>query len=82
VPATWYVNITVFVATGAVIGESEKLIHYPSGLLERTEALVFFLLLPSPVASALTSVMGTPSWKLPPLHNGWFMPGAAWDIAD
>jgi archaetidylinositol phosphate synthase len=43
--ATWYVNITVFMATGAALGASEKLIHYPPGLVERTEALVFFILL-------------------------------------
>jgi archaetidylinositol phosphate synthase len=43
--ATWYVNITVFMATGAALGGSEKLIHYPPGLVERTEALLFFALL-------------------------------------
>jgi archaetidylinositol phosphate synthase len=43
--ATWYVNITVFMATGAALGASEKLIHYPPGLVERTEALIFFVLL-------------------------------------
>jgi len=43
--ATWYVNITVFMATGAALGASEKLIHYPPGLVERTEALIFFALL-------------------------------------
>ena len=43
--ATWYVNITAFMATGAALGASEKLIHYPPGLVERTEALLFFLLL-------------------------------------
>jgi archaetidylinositol phosphate synthase len=42
--ATWYVNITVFMATGAALDPSEKLIHYPPGLVERTEALLFFLL--------------------------------------
>lgn len=42
---TWYVNITVFIATGAALGGDEKLIHYPPGLVERTEALVFFVLL-------------------------------------
>ncbi len=45
VVATWYVNITAFMATGAALGASEKLIHYPPGLVERTEALVFFALL-------------------------------------
>ena len=43
--ATWYVNITVFMATGAALGGSEKLIHYPPGLVERTEAFIFFMLL-------------------------------------
>jgi archaetidylinositol phosphate synthase len=43
--ATWYVNITVFLAAGAAAGAGEKLIVYPPGLLERTEALVFFTLL-------------------------------------
>jgi archaetidylinositol phosphate synthase len=43
--ATWYVNITVFMATGAALGAREKLIHYPPGLVERTEALIFFVLL-------------------------------------
>jgi len=43
--ATWYVNITVFLAVGAAGGAGAKLIHYPPGLLERTEALVFFTLL-------------------------------------
>lgn len=43
--ASWYVNITIFVAVGAAIGAGAKLIHYPPGLLERTEALVFFTLL-------------------------------------
>ena len=43
--ATWYVNITVFLATGAALGPGEKLIHYPPGLVERSEALLFFVLL-------------------------------------
>jgi archaetidylinositol phosphate synthase len=43
--ATWYVNITVFMATGTALAASEKLIHYPPGLVERTEALMFFVLL-------------------------------------
>jgi archaetidylinositol phosphate synthase len=43
--ATWYVNITVFMATGTALGASEKLIHYPPGLVERTEAFVFFVVL-------------------------------------
>jgi archaetidylinositol phosphate synthase len=51
--ATWYVNITAFMATGAALGASEKLIHYPPGFVERTEALLFFLLL------ALAAPFGT-----------------------
>ncbi len=43
--ATWYVNITVFLAAGSALGGGEKLIRYPPGLLERTEALVFFTVL-------------------------------------
>jgi phosphatidylglycerophosphate synthase len=43
--ATWYVNITVFLAAGAAAGGGEKLILYPPGLLERTEAFIFFTLL-------------------------------------
>lgn len=43
--ASWYVNITVFLAVGSALGGEEKLISYPPGLLERTEALVFFTVL-------------------------------------
>jgi len=41
--ATWYVNLCVFLAVGAATTamEPEKLIAYPPGLVERTEALVF-----------------------------------------
>jgi archaetidylinositol phosphate synthase len=40
--ATWYVNLCVFLAVGAASERyTEKVIHYPPGLLERTEALVF-----------------------------------------
>jgi archaetidylinositol phosphate synthase len=45
VQATWYVNITIFMASGAALAASEKLIHYPPGLVERTEAFIFFVLL-------------------------------------
>jgi archaetidylinositol phosphate synthase len=45
VMATWYVNITAFMAIGAALGAREKLIHYPPGWVERTEALLFFVLL-------------------------------------
>ena len=44
--ATWYVNITIFLAVGAALeGPTAKLIEYPPGILERTEAIVFFILL-------------------------------------
>jgi phosphatidylglycerophosphate synthase len=41
---TWYVNLCVFLAVGAASErQGEKLIAYPPGLLERTEALFFAL---------------------------------------
>ena len=44
--ATWYVNITVFLAVGAALeGPGAKLIEYPPGILERTEAIIFFIVL-------------------------------------
>jgi archaetidylinositol phosphate synthase len=43
--ASWYINITVFLAVGAALGAGAKLIHYPPGLVERTEAFVLFTLL-------------------------------------
>src|SRR5271168_5321595 len=44
--ASWYVNITVFLAVGAAMERTgPKLIDYPPGILERTEALLFFALL-------------------------------------
>jgi phosphatidylglycerophosphate synthase len=43
---SWYVNITVFLAVGAALaGRGPKLIDYPPGILERTEALIFFAVL-------------------------------------
>jgi phosphatidylglycerophosphate synthase len=45
VAASWYVNITVFLAVGSGLGAGEKLIQYPPGLLERSEAFVFITLL-------------------------------------
>ncbi len=43
---SWYVNITVFLAVGAALERrGPKLIEYPPGILERTEALIFFALL-------------------------------------
>jgi len=44
--ASWYVNITVFLAVGAATERTgPKLIEYPPGILERTEALIFFAVL-------------------------------------
>ncbi len=44
--ATWYVNITIFLAVGAALeGPGAKLIEYPPGILERTEAMIFFVVL-------------------------------------
>jgi archaetidylinositol phosphate synthase len=44
--ATWYVNITIFLAVGAALeGPGAKLIEYPPGILERTEAIIFFIVL-------------------------------------
>jgi archaetidylinositol phosphate synthase len=44
--ASWYVNITVFLAVGAAMERTgPKLIDYPPGILERTEALIFFAML-------------------------------------
>jgi archaetidylinositol phosphate synthase len=41
---TWYVNLCVFLAVGAASERrSDKVIHYPPGLLERTEGLLFAL---------------------------------------
>ncbi len=41
--ASWYLNITVFLAVGAALERGgPKLIEYPPGILERTEALILF----------------------------------------
>ncbi|HVO24133.1 MAG TPA: CDP-alcohol phosphatidyltransferase family protein [Candidatus Margulisiibacteriota bacterium] len=43
--ATWYVNISVFLAVGAASDRvSAKVIDYPPGLLERSELLIFALI--------------------------------------
>ncbi|MGH7932936.1 MAG: CDP-alcohol phosphatidyltransferase family protein [Candidatus Binataceae bacterium] len=42
---SWYVNITVFLATGAALKRGTKLIAYPPGLVERAEAIVLFIVL-------------------------------------
>jgi phosphatidylglycerophosphate synthase len=42
---TWYVNLCVFLAVGAASErQREKIIVYPPGLLERSEALIFALI--------------------------------------
>ena len=57
--ATWYVNITVFLAVGAALeGPSKKLIEYPPGILERTEAIIFFIVLGLLEASPITRPIG------------------------
>ena len=43
---SWYVNITLFLAVGAALERyGPKLIDYPPGILERTEAIIFFAVL-------------------------------------
>ncbi|MGH7789112.1 MAG: CDP-alcohol phosphatidyltransferase family protein [Candidatus Binatia bacterium] len=49
---TWYVNLCVFLAVGAASDQQrEKIIVYPPGLLERSEALLF-----------ATAVVVAPGW--------------------
>ena len=43
---SWYLNITVFLAAGAALERrGPKRIDYPPGLLERTELIMFFVVL-------------------------------------
>jgi phosphatidylglycerophosphate synthase len=43
---SWYINITVFLAVGAALGRrGPKLIDYPPGILERSEAIIFLAIL-------------------------------------
>jgi len=57
--ATWYVNITIFLAVGAALeGPSAKLIEYPPGILERTEAIIFFIVLGLLETTAITCPLG------------------------
>jgi archaetidylinositol phosphate synthase len=57
--ATWYVNITIFLAVGAALeGPSAKLIEYPPGILERTEAIIFFIVLGLLETTAVTRSIG------------------------
>jgi phosphatidylglycerophosphate synthase len=52
---SWYVNITVFLAVGAALEHrGPKLIDYPPGILERTEAIIFFAVLAIVEATAIT----------------------------
>jgi archaetidylinositol phosphate synthase len=57
--ATWYVNITIFLAVGAALeGPSAKLIEYPPGILERTEAIIFFIVLGIVEATSILRPVG------------------------
>ncbi len=56
---SWYVNITVFLAVGAALERrGPKLIEYPPGILERTEAIIFFVVLAIVEATAITRPLG------------------------
>ena len=56
---SWYVNITVFLAVGAALERrGPKLIEYPPGILERTEAIIFFAVLAIVEATAITRPTG------------------------
>jgi archaetidylinositol phosphate synthase len=56
---SWYVNITVFLAVGAALERrGPKLIDYPPGILERTEAIIFFVALAIVEATSITRPLG------------------------
>lgn len=56
---SWYVNITVFLAVGAALERrGPKLIDYPPGILERTEAIIFFVVLALVEATAILRPLG------------------------
>jgi archaetidylinositol phosphate synthase len=56
---SWYVNITVFLAVGAALERrGPKLIDYPPGILERTEAIIFFAVLAIVETNAITRPLG------------------------
>ena len=56
---SWYVNITVFLAVGAALERrGPKLIDYPPGILERTEAIIFFATLAIVEATAILRPLG------------------------
>jgi archaetidylinositol phosphate synthase len=57
--ASWYVNITVFLAVGAALERhGPKLIDYPPGILERTEAIIFFVVLALVEATTILRPLG------------------------
>ena len=57
--ASWYLNITVFLAVGAALERNgPKLIEYPPGILERTEALIFFVVLAAVEATPFLRALG------------------------
>ena len=77
--ATWYVNITIFLAVGAALeGPSAKLIDYPPGILERTEAIIFFIVLglletnsiTRPIAPMLCYAMA--ALEISPVHSACY----------
>lgn len=56
---SWYVNITIFLAVGAALERrGPKLIDYPPGILERTEAIIFFAVLAIVEATAILRPLG------------------------
>jgi CDP-diacylglycerol--glycerol-3-phosphate 3-phosphatidyltransferase len=56
---SWYVNITLFLAVGAALDRhGPKLIDYPPGILERTEAIVFFVMLATVEAAGWLRPLG------------------------
>jgi archaetidylinositol phosphate synthase len=56
---SWYVNITVFLAVGAALERGgPKLIEYPPGILERTEAIIFFVVLAIVTATGFLAPLG------------------------
>ncbi len=58
--ASWYVNITVFLAVGAAMERrGPKLIDYPPGIVERTEALIFFAVLALVASTHYLTWMGS-----------------------
>jgi len=59
--ASWYVNITVFLAVGAALERrGPKLIEYPPGILERTEAIIFFVVLGAIESIGFARAVGPP----------------------